>query len=124
MSVVVRDHFEDRHGVAAVALLRLRSWLSPTFPSGAYSYSHGLEWAVEASYVNDRASLIDWLDADLRFGSARNEAIFFGQSHRCADQNDLDTLAIIAELAAAHRSTAEFALESSQQAGAFLSTLR
>jgi urease accessory protein len=111
-------------GVSSVAMLRLLSWLSPTFPSGAYSYSHGLEWAVEAAYVSDRESLVDWLDADLRFGSARNEAIFFGESHRYADQNDLGKLAIVAELAAAYRGTAEFALESSQQAGAFLSTLR
>ncbi|MBT6986599.1 MAG: hypothetical protein HN956_19760, partial [Rhodospirillaceae bacterium] len=57
-------------------LLRLQSWLSPAFPIGAFSYSHGLEYAVEAGLVHDRDSLIDWLDGDLRFGSGRNEAIF------------------------------------------------
>ena len=29
-------------------LVRLLTWLSPAFPTGAYAYSHGLEWAVEA----------------------------------------------------------------------------
>ena len=29
------------------ALLRLMAWLSPAFPTGAFAYSHGLEWAVE-----------------------------------------------------------------------------
>ena len=46
-------------------LLRLQSWLSPGFPIGAFSYSHGLEYAVEAGLVHDRDSLIDWLEADL-----------------------------------------------------------
>lgn len=124
MPDLISEASGNGQGVSSVAMLRLLSWLSPTFPSGAYSYSHGLEWAVEVAYVTDRESLVDWLDADLRFGSARNEAIFFGESHRYADQNDLGKLAIVAELAAAYRGTAEFALESSQQAGAFLSTLR
>ncbi len=30
------------------SLLRLLAWLSPAFPTGAYAYSHGLEWAVES----------------------------------------------------------------------------
>ena len=68
----------------APALLRLQSWLSPAFPTGAYSYSHGLEWAVEAGYISDRKSLVDWLDADLCYGSGRNEAIFFSEAYRCA----------------------------------------
>ena len=48
-----------------LALLRLQSWLSPAFPIGSYSYSHGLEWAIEAGYIKDRESLVDWLEADL-----------------------------------------------------------
>src|SRR5262249_2438233 len=64
--IIIRD---AGWGFAARALLRLQTWLSPTFPSGAYSYSHGLEWAVEAGYVHDRDGLVDWLDADLRHGS-------------------------------------------------------
>jgi hypothetical protein len=54
-----------------LALLRLQSWLSPAFPTGSYSYSHGIEWAVEAGHVHDRKSLVDWLEAGKRFSSAR-----------------------------------------------------
>jgi len=108
----------------ALALLRLQSWLSPAFPTGAYSYSHGLEWAVEAGYINDRKSLIDWLDADLCYGSGRNEAIFFSEAWRCAMEDDRAKLFEIAELAAAFRGTSEFALESSRQAAACLTMLR
>src|ERR1700752_5214585 len=107
-----------------LALLRLQSWLSPAFPTGSYSYSHGLEWAVEAGPVNDPESLVDWLEADLCYGSGRNEAIFFSEAWRCAPGDDRIRLAEIAELAGAFRGTFEFALESSQQAMACLSTLR
>jgi urease accessory protein len=104
--------------------LKLQSWLSPAFPNGAYSYSHGLEWAVEAGHVNSRRSLVDWLEADLCHGTGRNEAIFFCEAFRCAiDRNDA-RLGDVVELAAASRGTSEFALESSQQAAACLATLR
>jgi urease accessory protein len=106
------------------ALLRLQSWLSPAFPSGSYSYSHGIEWAVEAGYLDDRETLVDWLESDLRYGSGRNEAIFFVEAWRSAADNDLVKLFEIAELACAFRGTSEFALESSQQGMGCLWTLR
>jgi urease accessory protein len=115
---------DEQYRFPALALLRLQSWVSPAFPTGAYSYSHGLEWAVEAGYINDRKSLVDWLDANLCYGSGRNEAIFFYQAWCCAMKHDRARLFETAELAAAFRGTSEFALESSQQAAACLTTLR
>jgi urease accessory protein len=110
--------------VPPVPFLRLQSWLSPAFPTGSYSYSHGLEWAVEAGHVHDRQSLVDWLEADLRYGSGRNDAIFFSETWRSALDDASSRLVEIAELAAAFRGTSEFALESSQQAAAYLATMR
>ena len=115
---------DEHYPFPSLALLRLQSWLSPAFPTGSYSYSHGLEWAIEAGHVNDRESLVDWLEADLCYGSGRNEAIFFSEAWRSARDNDRTRLFEIAELAAAFRGTSEFALESSQQATACLATLR
>src|SRR5215471_8446277 len=100
---------------SALSLLRQQTWLSPAFPTGAYSYSHGLEYAIEAGDVHDRESLVDWLEADLRYGSGRNEAIFFHQSWLFASENDRVRLLQVAKLAAVFRSTSEFALESVQQ---------
>jgi urease accessory protein len=110
--------------VSPLALLRLQSWLSPAFRTGSYSYSHGLEWAVEGGHIDDRKSLVDWLEADLCYGSGRNEAIFFSEAGRCAMDDDRAKLFEIAELAAVFRGTSEFALESSQQAAACLAMLR
>jgi urease accessory protein len=114
----------QQHLVSKLALLRLQSWLSPAFPIGSYSYSHGIEWAVQAGHIHDRKSLVDWLEADLCYGSGRNEAIFFIEAWRSVIDDDREKLLEIAELAAAFRSTSEFALETSQQATACLATLR
>lgn len=106
------------------ALLRMQTWLSPAFPTGAYSYSHGLEWAVEAGHVDDRESLVNWLEADLCYGSGRNEAIFFSEAWHCVADDDRTKLLEVAELAIVFRGTSEFALETSQQGAACLATLR
>src|SRR5262249_192805 len=81
-------------------------------------------WAVEAGDIHDRSSLVDWLEADLCYGSGRNEAIFFSEAYRCVIKSNGAGLTRVAELAAAFRGTSEFALESSQQAAACLTTLR
>jgi urease accessory protein len=124
MKMVGMTMREEQHRFSSLALIRQQSWLSPSFPTGSYSYSHGLEWAVEAKHVRDRDSLVDWLEADLCHGSGRNEAIFFSAAWRCALDADPAKLFTIAELSAAYRGTSELALESSQQASACLAVLR
>ena len=118
---IMSDH---QHFVSQVALLRQQTWLSPAFPTGSYSYSHGIEWAVEAGFIHDRQSLVDWLEADLCYGSGRNEAIFLIEAWRSTREEDRGKLVEIAGLAAAFRGTSEFALETSQQAASCLATLR
>ncbi len=100
------------------ALLRLQSWLSPAFPIGAFSYSHGLEWAVEDGRVNDRETLIAWLAGDIAHGTLFAEAAFFARAW------ETEAPVRVAELAAAMRGSAELALEAETQGRAFLATLR
>ena len=106
------------------SLLRMQSWFSPMLPIGSYSFSHGLESAVASGYVHDLDSLLSWLDADLRYGSVRNEGILFSEAWRAAKSGDGVKLGEVSEWAAAYRGTAELALESSQQAAACLAVLR
>src|ERR1700685_1111039 len=70
------------------AALPLLIWLSPTFPVGAFAYSHGLEWAVEAGDVFDTSSLKDWLIDLLAFGAPRSDAILFASAFRAAAAAD------------------------------------
>src|SRR5215510_8962411 len=50
------------------ALYRLMTWLSPSFPVGAFSYSSGLEWAVESGDIVNVVTLQDWLASMLADG--------------------------------------------------------
>lgn len=45
----------------SLAAMRLFQLISPSLPTGAFTYSQGLEWAVEEGSVKDGASLADWL---------------------------------------------------------------
>lgn len=108
----------------APALLRLMAWLSPGFPTGAFSYSHGLEYAVEAGLLTDRAGLAGWTETILRRGSAHVDAVFFHHGWQAVTDGDDSRLAGLVELAAAHQATAEIAAESGNQGAAFLQTVR
>jgi urease accessory protein len=105
------------------ALYRLMTWLSPSFPVGGYSYSHGIEFAVEDGLVCDRDSLARWVEAIIVFGAGRNDAVLFGAAWQAVTDDDPDTLASAAEMADAFRATPEMALESTGQGQAFLDTL-
>ena len=108
----------------AAALYRLMTWLSPAFPVGAFSYSSGIEWAVEAADITDAASLRDWLAAMLTDGSGFCDAVFLAQAHHAASAQDEAGLHEIAELAAAFVPSRERQLETSTQGRAFIEIAR
>ncbi|XIA67696.1 urease accessory protein UreF [Bradyrhizobium sp. TZ2] len=108
----------------AAALYRLMTWLSPSFPVGAFSYSSGIEWAVEAADITDAASLRDWLAAMLTDGSGFCDAVFLTRAHRAASARDDAALREIAELAAAFVPSRERQLETSTQGRAFIDIAR
>lgn len=102
------------------AMLRLMAWLSPSFPVGAFSYSHGLEYAVEVSLIRDLGSTVEWVSALLHHGSGRTDADLFLMAHAAAWENDPAALAEVVALADAWRGTPELALEASAQGQAFV----
>jgi urease accessory protein len=98
------------------ARYRLMTWLSPAYPVGAFSYSHGLEHAVEAGLVTDRATLSDWIEDCLRHGAGRGDAILAAHAWRA---EDAATRAELAELALALQPARERLLEAEAQGAAF-----
>jgi urease accessory protein len=106
----------------SAALYRLLAWLSPSFPTGAFSYSHGLEAAAEAGAVYDRASLQSWIAAIITRGSGRIDADILCDAYRAAEAGDPAALTAANRRGLAYRATAELALESAQQGEAFLGT--
>jgi urease accessory protein len=107
-------------GIEAGNFSRLLVWFSPAFPIGAFAFSHGLEWAVEAVDISDRDSLRAWLDALLRHGSGWSDSVLFSVAHRATEARDMKRLAEAAELAVALQPSKERRLEATMQGDAFV----
>lgn len=128
------------------ALYRLLAWSSPGYPTGAFSYSHGLEWAVETGDVANLQGLLDYVTAVLERGGGWVDAVLFAHAWRAtpgssattaahaerdvpvesalAAIDPLATIDALAQLASAFRGSSETALESRQQGNAFLDVTR
>jgi urease accessory protein len=104
--------------------LALFVWLSPAFPVGAFAYSHGLEWAVEACDIADAASLLSWLEDLCDCGAPRADARLFAAAHRAVVAEDWIALNEANELAIALAGSMERRLETSAQGLAFVSAAR
>jgi len=110
--------------LAPSALYRLMAWLSPSFPVGAFSYSSGIEWAVEANDIKDADTLKAWLGVMLAEGGGYCDAVLFVHAHRAVADADDKTLRAVAELAAAFAPSKERHLETTAQGNAFVEATR
>ncbi|WP_246547074.1 urease accessory protein UreF [Ancylobacter defluvii] len=109
---------------AAPDLIALFVWLSPAYPVGAFAYSHGLEWAVEAGDIRDAAGLAGWVDDLLRHGGPFTDAALLAQAWRAAGAGDAAAFAEVAELASAFAPSRERQMETLNQGDAFLAATR
>jgi urease accessory protein len=75
------------------SLLLLLNWMSPTFPIGAFAYSHGLEQAIADGRVSVEADVEDWIAALVQSGSGWNDAVLFSMSFD-GDTGTLNELAL------------------------------
>lgn len=108
-------------GRSEAAQLRLMAFLSPAFPVGGFSYSHGLERAAHDGMLADADALREWLCDLVAFGSGWNDAVLFAEAHRRRGSGDLRELA---ELAEALAGSEERHRESMLQGAAFISAAR
>jgi urease accessory protein len=118
------EHRKGMDEAEAAALYRLMTWLSPAFPVGAFSYSSGIEWAVEAGDIGDAASLRNWLSSVLADGPGFCDGVFLAHAHRATASRDDLALRDIAELASAFVPSRERHLETSAQGRAFIDIAR
>lgn len=99
-----------------LALHQMMAWLSPSYPIGAFSYSHGLEQAIEAGDVCNSPDLRGWLLDVLERGSGWNDALLLCHAYRAATDADLEDVADLAEALCASK---ERHLETMAQGRAF-----
>lgn len=95
---------------------------SPSLPVGAYSYSQGLEWAVEAGWVTDRQTFGEWLAEQLDGVIAYQELPLLQRIFLAQETADDMELQIWTEQVLARRETAELRREE-QHRGRALSAL-
>jgi urease accessory protein len=105
------------------ALYKLQTWFSPSYPVGAYTYSHGLENAFESGLVCTVEDACDWIGDIVSSGNGFADAVFLTRAHEAARASDFARLAEIAEYAAAFSGTAELRHESEAQGAAFIEVI-
>jgi urease accessory protein len=104
------------------ALYKLQTWFSPSYPVGAYTYSHGLECAFEAGHVQNVEEAVAWISNIICNGSGFADAAFVALAHRAISEKS--NLYEIAEYATAFTGTKELRLESEAQGAAFIETIQ
>jgi urease accessory protein len=108
-------------GLPDAALYRLMTWLSPSFPVGAFSYSQGLEAAIAVGVVDSEKSMAGWLEDSLSGGPLWSDAVIFARAHDAARANRHFPLLDVANFATAFQPTAELRMETLSQGSAFMS---
>jgi urease accessory protein len=106
-----------------LALLRLLQLSSPSLPIGAFTYSAGLEWAVEAGWVTDEDSLTDWLIGLLQDNVAFLDLPLLSRCYDAVVEDDWDSLLGWVVMLLAGRETSELRSEERHRGRALASLL-
>jgi urease accessory protein len=105
-------------------LLRLMWLASPALPVGGFSYSEGLEAAVEAGLVHDESSAGDWLTQQLQLTLARADGPVVAQAVRAWRAGDVQRIAELNAWVQASRETTELRLQAEQMGRSLLAWLQ
>jgi urease accessory protein len=96
-------------------LMALSAFFSPSFPTGGFAYSAGLETAVSQGMLRNGDDLLGWLETALRHGYMRTDAILFSQAMQC----EAAAIPALGQLAQALCGSAERHAETMDQGAAF-----
>ena len=108
----------------ALALLRCLQLASPGLPIGAYAYSQGLEWAVEAGWVHDESSLRGWIHEQMATALAPLDIAVYARLYRAIAAADAASVAYWNAVLLAHRETSELRADDRDRGAALLRLLR
>lgn len=108
---------------ADTALLRLLQLCSSTLPVGSFTYSQGLEWAVERGWIRNSQDLSDWLADLVDTSLAQVEIPVLARLYAACEQGDARALSRWSEWLLANRETRELRDEERNRGRAFASLL-
>ena len=103
----------DDPGSTDPGLARRRLWqlVSPTLPVGTYSYSGGMEWAIEAGWIADEAAVADWMQGQIRHSLSRVDIPLLARLHRAWLEDDDEAVERFSAWLGASRETRELRAE-------------
>ena len=108
----------------AASLLQLIWLASPALPVGGFSYSEGLESAVELAGVANEATAADWLADQLHLSLARGDLAIVAQAISAWNAGDRDRIAQLNAWVLQTRESAEFLLQTEQMGRSFVEWLK
>lgn len=108
----------------ALALTRLMQLISPSLPIGGYTYSQGIEWAVEAGWIGTDEDLRQWLGGIMRTNMLYLEVPILKRMMEAWAKQEFDRLDYWNEYLVASRETRELRLEETNRARAFYELLK
>ena len=109
---------------APSGLLQLIWLASPALPIGGFSYSEGLEAAIEQGLVHNEASATDWVVDQLHLTQSRGDMAVLAQAIPAWQRGDTDRLQALNDWVMATRETAEMRLQTEQMGRSLLDWLR
>jgi len=105
-------------------LLQLMWLASPALPVGGFSYSEGLEAAVEAGLITDEAQATDWLATQLQLALARSDLPALAQACGAWAAHDAARIAQLNQWLRCTRESAELRAQAEQMGRSLLDWLR
>jgi urease accessory protein len=119
-----RPSARRRRAAGPAALLQLMRLASPSLPVGGFSYSEGLEAAVESQRVGDEAQALAWLGDQLHLGLARSDLAIVALAARAWKRNDFAQIGELNRWVATTRETSEWRQQSEQMGRSMAQWLR
>ena len=104
----------DASALTPTALLQLMQLASPALPVGGFSYSEGLEAAVEAGLVRDEAGAGDWLLDQLHLSLTRADLAVLAQALPAWHAGNLERIGVLNDWVQLTRESAEMRLQTQQ----------
>lgn len=109
---------------ADLAFLRLQQLISPTLPIGAFTYSQGMEWAVQCGWISNAETAGEWIESLLLDVLPWFELPLLRRLYVACSEDDEKAFMVFSALAIAGRDTAELRQEELQRARALCMVLR
>jgi len=110
--------------VVASALLQLMWLASPALPVGGFSYSEGLEAAVEAGRITGEADAAAWLRDQLHLSLARSDLAVCAKAFKAWRRDDIAHIAELNDWVTTTRETAELRQQTQQMGRSLVEWLR